>query len=262
MPGSLANLSWSGTSAMSNPLTLALAVSLALHAALIAGLPDLWTYSPRPATAPLNARIEAGTPAGEAPAMVRDESVSRIPPAERPPPKPAARKPSPMVVADTGVAATPLAPAQVSSPNASPTAEAPAESPPPVRVAVAVGASGPGGAAGEPTLAPRAGDEALDYGSLAQYRLALIVTAKRHRLYPSYAVERGWHGRVGVRLAIGADGELAVANVYSSSGHTVLDAQALEMLRRAKALTPLPPALRNREFTVDVPVVFELKGES
>jgi protein TonB len=126
---------------------------------------------------------------------------------------------------------------------------------------VAPGGSGTGGASGEPTLAPRAGDDAIDYGSLAQYRLALIGTAKRHRLYPAYAVERGWHGRVAVRLAIGADGGLAAAQVRASSGHKVLDGQALEMLTKAAELTPLPPALRHREFTVDVPVVFELVAE-
>jgi len=33
------------------------------------------------------------------------------------------------------------------------------------------------------------------------------------------------------------------------------------MLRKAAGLTPLPPALRSRAFSVDVPVLFELRGE-
>jgi TonB family protein len=48
--------------------------------------------------------------------------------------------------------------------------------------------------------------------------------------------------------------------VSRSSGHGSLDQQAVEMLRKAAALTPLPPALRSREFTVEVPVLFELRG--
>jgi protein TonB len=113
---------------------------------------------------------------------------------------------------------------------------------------------------GEPTLAPRSGDEALDLGSLAQYRLALIGAAKRNRLYPEHAIERGWQGRVEVRLSFGADGAVAAALVRRSSGFDPLDRQAVEMLRRAAALTPLPPALRSREFSVDVPVLFELRS--
>jgi protein TonB len=128
------------------------------------------------------------------------------------------------------------------------------------QVAVAPAAGAGGAASGEPTLAPRPGDEALDLGSLAQFRLALIGSAKRHRLYPEHAIERGWQGRVTVRLAFGADGALAAALVSRSSGHGPLDRQAVEMLRKAAALTPLPPALRSREFAVEVPVLFELRG--
>jgi protein TonB len=245
-----------GPGGTSSPFAWALAASVALHAALIAGLPDLWTYSPAPATAPLNARIEPGTPGGEAPA--RQETVPAKPPAAATPqPRRAPETPSRRATRSAAVAPLPVTPAEAPSPPA----EKQVEDPPAQPVAAAAGGAGEGGASGEPTLAPRAGEEAIDYGSLAQYRLALIGTAKRHRLYPAYAVERGWHGRVAVRLAIGADGGLAAAQVRASSGHKVLDGQALEMLTKAAELTPLPPALRHREFTVDVPVVFELVAE-
>jgi protein TonB len=267
--GALANLSGQGAGAGSTTLAWALAASLALHAALLAGLPDLWTFSPAPATAPLNARLEPGTPPGDTPSAGAASRAVDAPspplamPAPEPAPVPSLQHATPRQRPAETKPAPPLArlPAVPSPPAAVPRADAPAETPPAAQLAAAAGAAGSGGASGEPTLAPRAGDEALDYGSLAQYRLALIGTAKRHRLYPPYAVERGWHGRVGVRLAIGADGDLAAAQVYASSGHPVLDDQALDMLRKAAALTPLPPALRAREFTVEVPVVFELRAE-
>jgi protein TonB len=118
----------------------------------------------------------------------------------------------------------------------------------------------PAAAAGEPSLAPRATPDAVDPGSLGQYRLALIGTARRHRLYPDTARERGWEGRVAVELVIAADGTLADASVKQSSGHGVLDREALDMLRRAARLTPVPPSLQGREFRLDVPVLFELKN--
>jgi protein TonB len=94
---------------------------------------------------------------------------------------------------------------------------------------------------------------------VAQYRLALIGAAKRDKTYPARAVDRGWEGRVEIRLVIGSDGELARALVQRSSGHDVLDRQTLEMFRAAHAVTPVPSALRNREFAVEVAVRYELK---
>jgi protein TonB len=253
----VANLTGPGAGGSSTPLAWAVAASVALHAALIAGLPDLAAYSVAPATAPLNARLEPGAPAGEVPAPVSESLAPTKPPAAAVPARKRAPEiPPPRARRSAAAASLPVAPPD----RPSATVDTPAELPPapPATVAATAGASGAGGATGEPALAPRAGDEALDYGSLAQYRLALIGTAKRHRLYPAYAIERGWHGRVTVRLQIGAHGDLAAAFVRSSSGHEVLDGQALEMLRKAAGLTPLPPALRNQAFSVDVPVVFEL----
>jgi len=117
-------------------------------------------------------------------------------------------------------------------------------------------------ALGAPTLAPRPGDDALEAGSLAQYRLALIGTAKRLKHYPAQAIDRGFEGRVDVRLVIGADGAPAAVLVKRSSGHEVLDRQAVDTMRRATAATPIPPALRNREIVVEIPLLYELKSGS
>jgi len=100
-----------------------------------------------------------------------------------------------------------------------------------------------------------------DFGSPAQYRLALIGAARHDKPYPLNALDRGWQGKVAVRLVIGADGELAGTQVTSSSGYAVLDWQAVETLKRAQRVTPIPPALRNREFVVEIPVLFELIAE-
>ncbi len=241
----------SGAGGASSPIAWALAASVALHVAVLAGLPELWAHpSPAPATAPLNARLEPGPVA--APAAAPEAEVP--PAAERPPPQPIAKRQPRADRPDAVRRAMPeaSAPAAPAAPPPSPAQQAPLAS-----TASAAQATG----AGEPTLAPRAGDEALDLGSLAQFRLALIGAAKRYRLYPESAVERGWHGRVTVRLAFDADGAVAAALVRRSSGYGPLDEQAVAMLRKAAALTPLPPALRSREFSVDVPVLFELRGQ-
>jgi protein TonB len=102
--------------------------------------------------------------------------------------------------------------------------------------------------------------ETFDPSSFDAYRLALIDAAKRYKRYPVRAIERGWEGRVEVRVVVGANGMIKSALVKSSSRYQILDEQALEMVRRAfNALGQVQPAPRGREFTVDVPVVFELQ---
>ena len=54
-------------------------------------------------------------------------------------------------------------------------------------------------------------------------------------------------------------GKLIEAKVEGSSGHPVLDTQALEMVKRVAALPAPPEGLREREFAVLVPVVFRLE---
>ena len=241
--------------AASGPFLPALAASVALHAALLAGLPDLWTYSARPATAPLNAWLEPGA----RPAAVAELPAAAVPPAERdaPPPKRAAPGRKPPAAPAPAASFSHAEPAP--SPAAEPATLAAASAPP-----VAGGSSDapPALALGTPTLAPRPGDDALEAGSLAQYRLALIGAAKRLKHYPAQAIDRGIEGRVDVRLVIGADGAPAAVVVKRSSGHEVLDRQAVDTMRRATAATPVPPALRNREIVVEIPLLYELKSES
>ena len=98
----------------------------------------------------------------------------------------------------------------------------------------------------------------VDRGTLNRYRLALIASAGRYKRYPRQAVDKGWQGKVEVRLVIGENGRTKTASIRSSSGHDVLDRQALDMVKKAKPLTPIPAALRGREFTVDIPVIFDL----
>ena len=244
--------------AASGPLRSALFASVALHAALLAGLPDFWTYSARPATAPLNAWLEPGART----AAVAELPAAAAPLAERdtPPPRRAASARKPALDAPTPAA---VSPGERSEPAPSPAAE-----PATVAAASAAPNSGPKDdvqpvlALGTPTLAPRPGDDALEAGSLAQYRLALIGAAKRLKHYPAQAIDRGFEGRVDVRLVVGTDGAPAAVLVKRSSGHEVLDRQAVDTMRSATAATPIPPALRNREIVVEIPVLYELKSGS
>lgn len=103
----------------------------------------------------------------------------------------------------------------------------------------------------------KSGDEA-DKGTLERYRLALIMATRRYKRYPALAMEKGWQGRVVVRMAIGANGMLASTSIKTSSGYEILDNQAVDMLKKGKTTVPIPASLRGREFHIDVPVIFNL----
>jgi len=84
------------------------------------------------------------------------------------------------------------------------------------------------------------------------------MATRRYKRYPALAMEKGWQGRVEVRMVIGANGMLASTSIKASSGHAILDNQAVDMLKKGKTTVQIPASLRGREFSVDVPVIFDL----
>jgi len=96
----------------------------------------------------------------------------------------------------------------------------------------------------------------LEVGGYAEALRARIVRDQR---YPGEALINAWEGTTGVLLVIGSDGQVKSARVEASSGHVVLDAEAVTKARTATDL-PLPPRfLRGREFKVAVPIIFRLE---
>src|SRR5262245_13547411 len=186
-----------------DPLWRALAISIALHVALLSGIPDLWTHSPPP-TEPITAWIEPAANPHNEQFATQAEAQPQLPRSER---TQRARSTPPRTISATRVVTPPT------------TGSAQTDS-----LASAVSSKS--------ALSP---DEAMpDFGSPAQYRLALIGAARHDKPYPLNALDRGWQGKVAVRLVIGADGELAGTQVTSSSGYAVLDWQAVETLKRAQ----------------------------
>jgi len=104
---------------------------------------------------------------------------------------------------------------------------------------------------------PSIGSEA---GDLTAYGRALAGAVATRQRYPRVAQLRQWQGTAVLQLELASDGRLVNVRVLSSSGHEILDRQALEMVREAVPLPPLPAALAGRQLTVDVPVVFRLSS--
>jgi periplasmic protein TonB len=221
-------------------LHYAIAASVALHALMLFAFPDLVDTARRAASIPpqIIARLMEPEPEPPAPVPVPAPPVLPQPPA--PPEKkkaPAAKKPAP-VISTPQPAPTPAAPPPVV-----------AEAPPPPLAAVQ---SQP---APQPPAQPAQPPESL---SRDQYRLQLIDEARRHKRYPPLARENNWQGDVRVDVAVSANGRPTVT-LKGSSGYEVLDRQALEMFAQAARSVPVPPALRGKEFRLEVRAVYGLE---
>jgi len=248
-----------GSAAQDRTFALCVLVSIAVHATLLFLFPALRPgEAPPSATRMLIARITERASEPEPPPPMRETRRRAEPDRARtaPVPKPVAEPPRPVM------AVPPAAAQQATVLPAAPAPEAPA----------AAAASVPGSAASQPAAASVRAPEARapaqatrasgepDAGSVEQFRRALIDAAARYKRYPAQALERGWQGKVEIRLVIGPTGIIQSGVVKASSGHEILDNQALDMVKRAKPLAPVPATLRGREFSVDVPVIFDLQS--
>jgi protein TonB len=223
----------------------AVLASIVLHALLLFGFSQR-NAAKRPAPpVPIFARL-VQTPVVE-PAAVVPQSEPVQP---QTPPKPQARRPAvkPAPVAKAAPAPAPKVAAEPPVIEAAPSEAPAAPLPPPVIART------------DPAPAPPAPSaEAMDAGSLAQYRLQLISTARKYKRYPRVAIDNNWEGDVVVRMVVGANGGISALNVKTSSGHEVLDQQALEMFKKAKPLVEIPAALRGKEFSLELRAIYNLK---
>ena len=232
---------------MNRTLHYAIALSIALHGVMLFGLsPERRAGKPAAPPPPLEARL-VEPPAPPAPPA---------PPPPPPPPKVEPVKPAPPPNPKPVVKPLPRPKPPPAAPVARPAPEAvqppqpePAPAPSVARIEPAPAPPPPGPSA-----------EQLEAVTREQYRLELIDAARRHNRYPPLARENNWEGEVRVRMQIGADGAVSL-DVEKSSGHPVLDRQALEMFRRAQAQVPVPASLRGKALSFELRAVYNLKDQ-
>jgi protein TonB len=95
-----------------------------------------------------------------------------------------------------------------------------------------------------------------DYGWLGDMVRKRIEELK---YYPRIARENHWEGRVVVQAVIKADGTVGDLSVAESSGHALLDQEALVVMRKASPLT-LKHQLEESQITILVPISYRLEG--
>lgn len=93
-----------------------------------------------------------------------------------------------------------------------------------------------------------------DYGWLAQ---SLWNQVERFKRYPYLARMNRWEGKVVLEAVIRDDGAVPHIRVVESSGHEILDQDAIETLRRC-APVHLSHPLGRREIALHIPIMYRL----
>ncbi len=93
-----------------------------------------------------------------------------------------------------------------------------------------------------------------DYNWIAD---TLSEKVQRLKRYPTRAKRRMWEGTVELRVSIRANGEIQDVHVLESSGHRILDQDALKTVRLASPLT-LNHLVDRPMVMIDLPIVYEL----
>jgi len=107
----------------------------------------------------------------------------------------------------------------------------------------------------EVAKAPASGSETkIDHRWLAESLWRRVAELKR---YPNSARMNGQEGKVVLKAVIRSDGQLADVSVQKSSGHSVLDAAAIEAVKLACPLH-MKHAIGKPQIVVSLPIVYSL----
>ena len=230
-------------------LLQALTVSLLIHVVFLVGVVNLFPATLDVPSAPIN--VMMGRDGRTGPVKPAAESVSPQKPVVVP-----LHTPLPV----TTYAGAWQIPANAQSPVTPPVALETKQAPTPEARADAGSAPAKtdgGGVAG----AASATREGVNADDMRYYRMSLATAARRFKRYPPLARERGWEGTADVALNVSSRVMMPEVVLVRSSGRSILDEQALEMVAQAARVTSLPNGLKGRDFRVVLPVQFSLESD-
>lgn len=96
---------------------------------------------------------------------------------------------------------------------------------------------------------------------LGAYGRRLQQSIGEHKRYPRAAKRFGMQGQVLVQVAVNRHGQLVKPpSIHRSSGHSLLDEEALRMVKSASPFAQLPADFTAPSAIIVVPIRFELHG--
>ena len=78
--------------------------------------------------------------------------------------------------------------------------------------------------------------------------------------YPRRALERDREGTTRLAVRIGRDGEVQSIQIVEESGHSILDKEAMQAIKRASPFPTMPDEVKGDSFSFTLPVIFIIQG--
>jgi pilus assembly protein CpaC len=95
-------------------------------------------------------------------------------------------------------------------------------------------------------------DPVITYSKIVQKRILDGFS------YPSTARQAGFQGTVKLSLKLSHQGNLLDLKLKDPSGYRILDDDALNTAQKAAPYPPFPPTIKEQEFWVDIPIIYQL----
>ena len=108
------------------------------------------------------------------------------------------------------------------------------------------------------TIAVATKTEADLDGIRVAYIGAVNAAFQRERMYPRAAKRAGLEGKVVVEVVIDAAGDIVGTRILKSSGHSILDAAAVESIKDVSELPAPPKVLGWKSRSMRIPFIYRL----
>jgi protein TonB len=86
----------------------------------------------------------------------------------------------------------------------------------------------------------------------------MVMHINRHKRYPDAARSRGIAGEVQIVFSMDRSGRVVRSRIQHSSGSSLLDAEAVELFKRASPLPLPPPAVQGEILEYSLPIRFRM----
>jgi protein TonB len=247
-------------------ISLALAISLALHFTVMLALPWIEAVKVKPPIT-IIAELQQLPPPPPPPPVEAPAEPKPVEPPAKPEvvkveriliPKPAKLAPKPQVVAQPVLAAEHSE--QVSSDYSVPDTPQPTIAPSEPTAPAAPELSSASASSTKNEATSTSSNTTWDDSDLwDEYGRKLQRLVERNKQYPVIAIRRGWQGLAKVLVNFSSEGKAISVVIEKSAGQKVLDEQALEMVKKSLNDLPVPNKFKGREFRIIVPVEFKLE---